>query len=62
MEKEYSGNKLILNIGNFTDEGYFFIRFNEKEYKSVEGGSLTHLTGNLYLLKADEEKVTINLK
>lgn len=62
VKKEYTEDKLVLGIGNFYDEGYFFIRFNDKEFESVEGGSLSHLTGDLYLLKADNETVTINLK
>ncbi len=62
VEKEHTEDKLVLKIGNFYDEGYFFVRFNEGEYESVEGGSFSHLTGNLYLLCAEEETVTINLK
>lgn len=62
VEKEYTDNKLVLKIGNFYDEGYFFVRFNNQQYGSVDGGKLSHLTGNLYLLKADKNVVTINLK
>ena len=62
LKKEIKDNKLIINIGNFYDEGYFFVRFNSNEYKSIDGGKLSHLTGDLYLLKADKETVTINLK
>ena len=62
VKKEYKKNQLVLKIGNFHDEGQFFVRFNEKEYKSIDGGKLTHLTGDLYLLKATKEKVTINFK
>ncbi len=62
VEKEYTNNKLVLKIGNFYDEGYFFIRFNNQEYESIDGGELSHLAGDLYLLKADKNVVTINLK
>ncbi len=62
VEKEYTDNKLVLNIGNFYDEGYFFIRFNNQNCESIDGGKLSHLTGDLYLLKADKNVVTINLK
>lgn len=62
VEKKYTDGKLVLKIGNFYDEGYFFIRFNEKDFESVDGGSLTHLAGDLYLLKAENEKITINFK
>ncbi len=62
VRKKLNGDTLKLDIGNFYDEGYFFIRFNEREYKSIYGGSLTHLTGDLYLLRADKSEVTIKLK
>ena len=62
VKKQQSGNKLKLKIENFYDEGYFFIRFNSKKYKSIDGGKLTHLTGDLYLLKANKDTVTIKLK
>lgn len=62
VKKEYRDDKLILKIGNFYDEGYFFIRFNTEQFKDVQGGSLSRLTGDLYLLKAENETVTINLK
>ncbi len=61
-EIRQQGKRVTVDIENFYDEGYFFIRFNEGEYKSIDGGSLTKLTGNLYLLKADKETVTIHLK
>ncbi len=62
VKQELKEDKLVLNIGNFYDEGYFFVRFNNEKYESVEGGELSHLTGNLYLLKAENDMVTINLK
>lgn len=62
VKQERTDNQIVLNIGNFYDEGYFFVRFNEETFESVNGGELTHLTGNLYLLKAENAKVTINLK
>lgn len=35
------------------------VRINEGTPGTVSGGALTHLTGNLYLLEADEATVTI---
>ena len=62
VESECKNDKITLKIGNFYDEGYFLVRFNNKDFKSVDDGELTHITGNLYLLKAEKETVTINLK
>ncbi len=62
VEKEQTEESVVLKIGNFYDEGYFFVRFNSGEFESIDGGELTHITGNLYLLRAEKEMVTINLK
>lgn len=46
---------------HFYDEVYLFVRINEGQVGShVNGGTLTHLTGNLYLLKARQAKVTMD--
>ena len=55
-------DKIIVQIENFYDDAQFLIRFNEKKSDAVTGGRLTHLTGNLYLLEADRETVTISFK
>lgn len=62
VKKEIKDGKLVLKINNFCDEAQLFVRFNEEEFTSVDGGSLTHLAGNLYLLQADKDVVTIDLK
>ena len=62
VKTEREEDKLILKLGNFRDEAYFFVRFNVGEYEDVDGGKLIHLTGNLYLLEAKKETVTIKLK
>lgn len=62
VKKEMKDGKLVLKINNFCDEAQLFVRFNEEEFSSVDGGSLTHLAGNLYLLQADKDVVTIDLK
>ena len=62
VDKKQTKAKLTLTINNFYDEAQLFVRFNEEEFESVDGGTVTHLTGNLYLLKAEQEVVTIDLK
>ncbi len=61
-ETTISDNKMILNIDNFIDNAQFFVRFNEKEPGAVTGGTLTPLTGGLYLLEAHENTVTVLMK
>ena len=51
--------EIRLTLENFYDKAYFMVRINEGTPGNVSGGALTHLTGNLYLLEADEATVTI---
>lgn len=51
-----------LTLGNFVDEGWLFFRANEGTPGRVTGGELTHLTGDLYLLKANADTVHIEKK
>ena len=59
---EIGEKKMVLAIDNFVDDAQFMVRFNQKTPKSVDGGELTHLTGNLYLLEADKSTVTVHFK
>ena len=61
-ETEISDDKMVVRIGNFYDDAQFMVRFNEKQPSSVKGGKLTHLTGNLYLMDADKDTVTVFFK
>lgn len=51
-----------LSLGNFHDEAWFMFRANDGEPGTVAGGEITHLTGNLYLVKANDSTVTIERK
>lgn len=51
-----------LSLGNFHDEAWLMFRANDGEAGSVTGGEMTHLTGNLYLVKATDSTVTIERK
>ena len=53
---------LMIKNENFVDDAQFMVRFNEKLPKSVKGGELTHLTGDLYLLEANKSAVTVHFK
>lgn len=55
-------DRMELTIHNFYDEAQFLVRFNEKYPDTVTGGELSHLTGNLYLLRADSETVTVRFQ
>lgn len=57
-----SADAWTLSLGNFHDEAWLMFRANNGEPGAVTGGELTHLTGNLYLLKANDKTVTIERK
>ena len=51
-----------LHLGNLIDQGWLMFRANSGTPGRVRGGSLTRLTGNLYLLKATSATVHIERK
>lgn len=51
-----------LRLGNLIDQGWLMFRANSGTPGRVRGGSLTKLTGNLYLLKATSATVHIERK
>ena len=56
-------DKMVITIGNFYDDAQFLVRLNKNQtVKSVTGGRLTNITGNLYSLEADKDTVTISFK
>ncbi len=59
---EITDKTMRVTIDNFYDNAQFLVRFNEEQPATVEGGTLTHLTGNLYNLEATEAVVTISFK
>lgn len=57
-----SADAWTLSLGNFHDEAWLMFRANNGDPGAVTGGELTHLTGNLYLLKANDNTLTIERK
>lgn len=55
-------NAWTLSLGNFHDEAWLMFRANNGEPGAVTGGEITHLTGDLYLVKATDKTVTIARK
>ena len=62
IHKDVSDQELNLKLDNFYDEAYIMIRMNEGTPGNIEGGELTHITGNLYLLRAKEKSVKIEIR
>lgn len=61
VEKEQADGELRLRLGNFQDTACLFVRVNEGTPGAVTGGTLTQLTGNLYLLMAQTPDVTVEI-
>lgn len=59
VSKTVTDKEVKLNLGNFADEAYLMVRFNEGKVGHVSGGKLEKLTGDLYLLHATDKTVTI---
>ena len=60
-EMRMTEDQMVVQIRNFYDEAQFFVRFNTKAPGEVTGGTLIPLTGNLYLLQANQDTVTVSL-
>ncbi len=63
VEREYEDGKLKLHFQQFDREAWMLVRMGSgKRVDSVEGGEAKPLGNCLYLLRADQEEVTINIK
>lgn len=59
---ETQPNQIKVIVENLVDQGYLFLRLNNGTPGEVQGGTLTNLTGNLYLLEAESEEIIIQLE
>ena len=57
-----TSNEIVLDLDGFIDEAYLFVRINEGKPRQTSGGVLSHVSENLYLLKAEKNRVVINLE
>ena len=61
-EVEQGDDEIVVRLANFQDEAWLFVRINEGTVSDVQGGTLTELSGNLYLLEAHEKEIHIGLE
>ena len=59
VDKEITEKEIRLHLGHLYDEAYLMVRINEGKPGEVTGGELVNITGNLYLLRAEERDVVI---
>ena len=56
-----SDNEISLFIAGLYDEAWLLVRINDGRPQNVSGGELSHISENLYLLRADDPRVVISL-
>lgn len=62
VQKEQIGQDMHIHLGNYVDEAYLLLRFNNGSPAATQGGTLTQLTDTLYLLQADRADIVLTLK
>lgn len=58
---ERSDDVIRISLSNFQDEAWLFVRVNEGTVSDVQGGTLTELAGDLYLLEAETPEILIRM-
>ncbi len=61
LQQEETEDALKLTLGGFADEAWLLVRINQGRPGRVAGGTLTKQVDGLYLLKADQPEITIEL-
>lgn len=59
---QVTAQAITVDITNFFDESFCFVRVRRGTPGTVTGGTLTHLTGDIYLLDARRPQVVIELE
>ncbi|MBQ1802025.1 MAG: DUF2194 domain-containing protein [Lachnobacterium sp.] len=59
VEKNITKEQVEFDFTGFKDEAYCFVRINDGDVSSIKGAKLEKLTGNLYLMKVKNKKVTM---
>ena len=61
MQRETTDEGIKLHLGSFSGEASFLVRVNNGNVTKVDGGTLELVSGNIYLLTADDADVMIYL-
>ena len=61
VHTKLSKKEIALDLDGFYDEAWLLVRINDGTPLETRGGSLTNVSGNLYLLKAQAAHVSITL-
>jgi len=61
VDTKYNNGTLEISLGNFYDESWLMLHSTQKPL-SIDGGEITEVTSELYLIKATKSKITILLQ
>lgn len=59
VNSKYSGNSYVIELGNFYDQAYLMMR-STLTPESIEGGKITKISSNLFLIEAQKQEVIVN--
>ena len=59
LETNYQNDQYVIALDNFYDEAWLMLRSSKKPI-SIDGGSITQITSNLYLVQALKPNISIN--
>ncbi|MDD3393954.1 MAG: DUF2194 domain-containing protein [Anaerotignum sp.] len=62
MQKTYVEQGMNIKLGGFSGDAYLMLRINEGELDTVLGGEVEHITGNLYLIHAKNDEISVKWK
>lgn len=62
VNQELRDKKLYLNLEGFYDEAYLILSVEDGTPGLIQGGSVEHICGNLYLLHATSNEVIVMIE
>jgi hypothetical protein len=62
VKKKIKNNSINISLSGFYDEACLMVRINKGVPVKTKGGKLSHITGDLYLLDAKDDEITIKIK
>lgn len=62
VKKTYRNQGMEISLGGFYKEAYLMLRINEGEINTIVGGEYENITGNLYLIYALKDSISITWK
>lgn len=62
VQKVYTEQGMNIKLGGFSGEAYLMLRINEGTLDTIQGADAEHITGNLYLIHAKKDAISLKWK